>query len=534
MSGEVRDGLLADETVVSTVGDAVYQLDPNGNFLAVNDAVVTATGYDRDELLDSHVSLLVNDEDVTRLEAEINALLTSDPNGVRLTELPIRTASGETIPCELRFSVVQSDGEFLGTVGVAHDTSLREQHDTELKARRDELERLRRINAVIRSIDRAVVRAETTDEIEQSVCDRLAAADPYRFALVARIDPQFEELSIRNWAGDAEEYVRLLRDSDIDISEGPGANATRTRRVHVVQDLERDDYVWSAPALQCGFRSLATMPLAHEQTVYGVLGVYSDRPYAFDEPERKLLEELAEMIGYALFAVKTRRALVAERIIELEFRLADEEYVFTELSAHENSTVRLEDSILHPDGSMLLYVSVQGGDPDRVVEYCRDFEDVSHLRVVSKRDDECSLEVRYGEPMVLRTLSHHGGVIREAVAEDGVAHVQIDLPEGGAVREVVDMLAGVFDTVDLVSRRTVERPVETRAKFRDTLDQQLTDRQRTVLTAAYRGGYFDWPRESTGEELAKSLDIAAPTLHKHLRLAEGKLLSVLFDSAEQG
>ncbi|MFB9806395.1 helix-turn-helix domain-containing protein [Haladaptatus pallidirubidus] len=52
--------------------------------------------------------------------------------------------------------------------------------------------------------------------------------------------------------------------------------------------------------------------------------------------------------------------------------------------------------------------------------------------------------------------------------------------------------------------------------------------------AAYRSGYFDWPRESTGEQLAESLDIAAPTLHKHLRLAERKLLSTIFDDDRRG
>ncbi|WP_266077703.1 bacterio-opsin activator domain-containing protein [Haladaptatus caseinilyticus] len=534
MSRELEDGPLTDATIASTVGDAVYQLDSNGYFLKVNDAVVAATGYDRDELLGSHVSLLVNETDAARFEDEIKALLANGRDEVGLTELPIRTATGRTIPCEIRFSAVQSEGEFAGTVGVVRDISRRKRHDAELRAQRDELDRLRRINAVIRSIDRAVVRAETVSEVEQSVCDRLAEADTFRFALVVRFDPQFEKLIPQTWAGNYDEYVEYLRESDIDVSEGPGVKAIKTRSVQAIQDIDRDEHDWSEAALECGFESLAAVPLAHEEVVYGVLAVYSERPYAFDDAERELLAELAELVGYALFAIKTRQALVAERVVELEFRLADEDYVFTALSAREDCTVTLEDAVLHPDGSLLLYVSVFGGDPERVVEFCHRFEGVTHLRVISKREDECSLEIRYGEPMVLRTLSHRGGVIRSAVAEDGVARLQIDLPERETVREVVDTLDGIFDTVELVSRKTVERPIETRSKFRDTLDQALTDRQRTVLVAAYRGGYFDWPRESTGEELAKSLDIAAPTLHKHLRLAEGKLLAAIFDDADSG
>ncbi|WP_227354439.1 bacterio-opsin activator domain-containing protein [Haladaptatus salinisoli] len=528
MSREQGNGLLPDEAVVSTVGDGVYQLDEDGRFVAINDAVVEATGYDREALLGAHVSLVVDEDDVARLEAEIAELLKDDPDGVRATELPIRTADGETLAYELRFSVVREGDDFAGTVGVARDVSTKERRDAELKAQRDELERLRRINAVIRSIDRAVVRADTVERIERAVCDRIAA-DPYRFALVVRFDPQYEEFQPRTWAGIDEEYVDLLQRANFDVSDGPGATAARTRTVQVIQDIEEGEYDWSEPASECGFRSLAAIPLVHEETVYGVLGVYSDQPYAFDQPERKVLGELGEMVGYAIFAVKARRALLAEQVVQLTFRIVDEEYVFTALSARESCTVRFEDAVFHPDGALLLYVSVRGAPPEKVVEFCRNFASVSHLRVVSERDEECLLEVRYDEPMVLTTLTHHGGVLRSAVAEDGVADVHVDLPDEGNVREIVDALANAFDSSELVSRQTVERPVETRTQFRDALDRRLTDRQRAVLMAAYHGGYFDWPRGSTGEELAESLDISAPTLHKHLRLAEKKFLSTVFE-----
>ncbi len=55
------------------------------------------------------------------------------------------------------------------------------------------------------------------------------------------------------------------------------------------------------------------------------------------------------------------------------------------------------------------------------------------------------------------------------------------------------------------------------------------DRQREAIEAAYRAGYFDWPRESTAEDVAEALDIAAPTLHAHLRKAQATLLAELFD-----
>ena len=41
-------------------------------------------------------------------------------------------------------------------------------------------------------------------------------------------------------------------------------------------------------------------------------------------------------------------------------------------------------------------------------------------------------------------------------------------------------------------------------------------------------GYFDWPRESSGEEVAAALDITQPTVNKHIRLGERGIFELLF------
>jgi len=58
----------------------------------------------------------------------------------------------------------------------------------------------------------------------------------------------------------------------------------------------------------------------------------------------------------------------------------------------------------------------------------------------------------------------------------------------------------------------------------------LTDRQQSVLETAYAAGYFEWPRDSSGEEVAETLGISPPTFHQHLRVGQQKLMDALFDS----
>jgi len=53
---------------------------------------------------------------------------------------------------------------------------------------------------------------------------------------------------------------------------------------------------------------------------------------------------------------------------------------------------------------------------------------------------------------------------------------------------------------------------------------KLTEKQREVLIAAYKLGYYDIPRRINSEKLAKKLNIGNSTFGEHLRKAERRLL----------
>ena len=109
--------------LVNVIDDGLYQLDPDGRFVAVNDVIVETTGYSRDELLGSHVTLVLDEADVTRVEDLIRRRLVDEDIDLPTIELTVETASGREIPCELRFNLLEEDGEFRGSVGVVRDIS---------------------------------------------------------------------------------------------------------------------------------------------------------------------------------------------------------------------------------------------------------------------------------------------------------------------------------------------------------------------------------------------------------------------------
>ena len=108
----------------------------------------------------------------------------------------------------------------------------------------------------------------------------------------------------------------------------------------------------------------------------------------------------------------------------------------------------------------------------------------------------------------------------------GVGHPD---PAGADTRAVIDRLAERYPSVELLARRERERSAETRQELVADIHERLTGRQRLALQNAYLGGFFDWPRETSGEELAASMDISPSTYHQHLRTAERKVLAALFE-----
>jgi predicted DNA binding protein len=105
----------------------------------------------------------------------------------------------------------------------------------------------------------------------------------------------------------------------------------------------------------------------------------------------------------------------------------------------------------------------------------------------------------------------------------------VEAPQAVDVRALVTAFLDRYPGLDLDAQRTRERSIRTLLELQDALSEQLTPRQRETLETAYSAGYFDWPRESSGEEIAELLGITQPTFNKHLRAAERKTFSMLLN-----
>lgn len=176
---------------------------------------------------------------------------------------------------------------------------------------------LDRIRTIRSEINQALLRSESRADAETRVCEIISESDPYLFAWIGETDSESERLNPRAWAGIEEGYLDeiTVTADDTATGHGPGGTALRQRRVAVSQNVQEDPEFepWREDALERGYQSLAAVPLGYDDRFYGGLGVYSERPHAFDEDERELLAELGSDIAHAIHSFEMQRELRVER-----------------------------------------------------------------------------------------------------------------------------------------------------------------------------------------------------------------------------
>ncbi|MFB6252358.1 MAG: PAS domain S-box protein [Halobellus sp.] len=119
------------ETILEAVDDPVYALDRKGQFTFVNDAAKREFGYG-DEMLGTHVSSGMAEEDIERVREHIEALLATDARS-QTAEFELETADGEQRVVENRLALI-GDEDFRGTAGILRDITARKARERELES----------------------------------------------------------------------------------------------------------------------------------------------------------------------------------------------------------------------------------------------------------------------------------------------------------------------------------------------------------------------------------------------------------------
>ncbi|ADB60259.1 putative PAS/PAC sensor protein [Haloterrigena turkmenica DSM 5511] len=525
---ELREEKALTESIFEAQPDMLYAYDTEGKLIHWNERFEQATGYESGELEERNPLEFIAPSDRDHIADAIERIL---EDGDRVTaEGGLLTSDGEIVPYEFNSARITDDtGSVLGFTGVGRDITGR-------KARERELERLERLNATIRTIDEAMVTAETRDEVESAIVETFADADAYRFAAIGRVDPVVtsgrQPWEPQAWDGIDADAVETVLPSFVgppdDDSDEPTLEMESVRCYHDLRESDVDD--WRRDARERDYGAVAVVPITASGRTYGLLVVGAAESAAFTDREREVLQEFGGTIGHAINAMAVRRLLYQDIVVELEFESTDPRDVYVDCSARLDCRLSIGHVLPLTDERFVHYVTVTDADPERIRAVVTDYDAVEELRLVDTDADESHWEVVVAGPTITGLLADYGARVRSRVADRGVSTTVVQASPDIEVRDLVDAVTAAYPETEFVSKRTVEQPVETGGDFRRRVAEELTEKQRTALEAAFYGGYFEWPtRSSDAGEIADRLGIARQTFHQHLRVAQAKVLTAYFE-----
>ena len=416
---------------------------------------------------------------------------------------------------------------------VEREESLRDQ-ERELGRRNEQLQNLNRTNDIIREIDQALVDATTREEIEQAVCGLLTRDERFAFAWIGEADD--EAVTPLTWAGDDQGYLDAVSLTASGDGGEPAVTTAATGNATLVSNVAANlrDEPWRKTALARDLQSVIGIPLRYNGMEYGVLTVYATRADAFDELSQAILGELGETIANAMNFIDTRRALLSDTVVELELEIRGADDPLVHLARETGGELEFQGIVPQAAGTARIFVTTSGTAADTVRDAAAESTRIENVSFLSGGNEggETRFEVTVSGSTIPSTLVECGAVVQSIRIADTETDAVVELPHSVDVRTFVDRLEATHPDTELIARRDRERADQSQGAFEAALVETLTRRQLETLQTAYHSGYFEWPRERTGEEVAQALDITQPTFNGHLRSAERKLCAMLFDGSQ--
>ena len=221
----------------------------------------------------------------------------------------------------------------------------------EIEGHRQAERKLSRLNRELRAIsncNQVLIKAEDEQTLLNEVCRIVCDEAGYRMAWAGYpVHDEAKTLQPAAWAGAEDGYLvnAQLTWADTERGQGPGGTSIRTGKSCCIQDFATDPHAvpWRESALQRGYRSCIALPLKSvENSVFGVLVIYSTEPDAFTSDEIRLMEELAGDLAFGIRSLRTRNArkeaedALHIQTVELEQEMAQRQRAQEELQQLNN------------------------------------------------------------------------------------------------------------------------------------------------------------------------------------------------------
>jgi PAS domain S-box-containing protein len=392
-------------------------------------------------------------------------------------EEDIPTPRGSRTHLTTKSPLFDAEGEPIGVFGVTVDITERRERERELR------ETSRRLSLALETTDTGVWEwnMETDEVIWNETLERLLGLEPGSF------DGTYEASAEYIHPDDAPKIEQSIEDA----LDGDG-----TFRAELRMHREDGERIWVA-----GRGELLTEN--GPRRIVGTATDITDRK----ESERAL----------------ARRELI-DPSVELEFHSDDLARTALQQTGGDIEFT-LDGVVPQSDGTQRLYGTAKGPTAKEFQDFLDAVPVIEETRLLSTVGDTTRYELSAEPGSVAGVFASFDGELQSIVTENDTCKLVGEFPETVDPEAVLRAVREPYPDIELASQRRIVSP----AYLRSTIEDRLTERQRTVLGMAYHAEYFEQPRGSTGDELADRLGITRQTFHAHLRKAQSTVFHAVFE-----
>ncbi|HXF67856.1 MAG TPA: EAL domain-containing protein [Burkholderiales bacterium] len=192
-------------------------------------------------------------------------------------------------------AVRDAAGRIVRVDGVARDITL-------LKHQEERIVRLNRVLSVLSGINSTIVRIRDRRRLFEEVCRIVVEEGKFGMVWIGLVDAERQRVEPVAWRGFSEETARAVNWASVSGAQGTLAEALRSRRPAVRNDIEKELAVdeLRREALEKGCRSTVCLPLVAGGRVGALVALFAERRGFFDREELALFEEVASDLSFAL------------------------------------------------------------------------------------------------------------------------------------------------------------------------------------------------------------------------------------------
>lgn len=315
---------LAHLDLIDSAGDGIFLLDTEGNFVHVNRRLTEVVGYTSEEMQGRSFQTFLVPRWVSAANDALARLLAGE-SPLRI-ELEILDWQDRSVPVELTTSLVRHGDSVSGIMGIVRETSQRKALEAEVSRYSQEAQRKAKEWATIYNIGLAITLSLNPAEVLRLIYAQLPSVITFSAFAIGLVGPKNDEVCFEFVVQHGEPQPPFWRRLD----EGAGLCGwvIREARPLLIGDWkeEADSFSIEPVTLRESVRSWMGVPLMARERTIGIIALFSETPYTYDEQHLRLLYAIGDQAAMAidnarLYEEQRRRAIQLETVREVSQRI---------------------------------------------------------------------------------------------------------------------------------------------------------------------------------------------------------------------